>query len=437
MSWLNPIAFVGLVALAVPILVHLFGRRVARQLRFPSLRLLRDAKPTPATRSRPSDVLLLVLRCLAIAAAVTALAQPWWSGAGKATEPVRVVVVDTSNSMQRLTSEGTTAVQAARGIAERMIDSSSEALVVETERPGSALAGAGSWLSRRGGTREVVVISDFQAGAVTDGDLAALPTGIGTRMVRVMSAGSVAATQNVSGIEVTATPERTSAIWPTASADSALSVSLLAGDKGREQVESSIRAVRALVQRPAGTTHNVTVVFPGAAERSALASGTSPLDSAWQGDLVLALQRDPLLASVLPTVRVVPSCQAPGTVIARNFMEEAIASVARGANGVLVFACVEPGSLVATAFIATVESALGAPPPMRELEPNFLPDETLRQWERPAIESAPRGPGETSPDGRWIWLIALVFLIAEEFIRRRRPRRSAESVSEVRNERVA
>src|SRR5688572_21319460 len=107
MSWLNPAAFLGLFALAIPILVHLFGRRVARRQRFPSLRLLRDARPTPATRSRPSDVLLLVLRCLAIAGAVTALAQPRWSATG-ARAQVRAILVDTSASMRRQTGEGTT-----------------------------------------------------------------------------------------------------------------------------------------------------------------------------------------------------------------------------------------------------------------------------------------------------------------------------------------
>lgn len=434
MSWLNPIAFVGLLALAVPILVHLFGRRVARRQRFPSLRLLRDAKPTPATRSRPSDVLLLVLRCLVIAAAVAALAQPTWSEAGRGA--LRVIVVDTSASMQRLTSQGTTALQLARAIAERMIDSSSEALLVETDRPGNAIAGAVSWLSRRGGKRDVVLVSDFQVGAIADGDLAVLAEGMGTRMVRVISTGSLAATQTVRGIEVSVSPERTSATWPVASVDTALAVTLLAGDNDRAQVASSVRAVRAMVPRHAGTSRNVAIVFPGAVERRALMAEALPLDSAWQGDLVLALQRNPVLSSVAGSTTAVPSCETRGVVVARDFWGTPIASVARTTNAVHVFACLEPGSLAGTALIAVVDSAADAPPPMHELEPTYMPDETLRRWERPAIESAPRGPGETSPDGRWIWLIALAFLVAEEIVRRRSPRQPTQ-IEEVRNERVA
>jgi hypothetical protein len=38
MTWINPLALFGLLALIVPILVHLFGRRVAKRQRFPSLR---------------------------------------------------------------------------------------------------------------------------------------------------------------------------------------------------------------------------------------------------------------------------------------------------------------------------------------------------------------------------------------------------------------
>ena len=78
MRWLNPTALFGLLALAVPILVHLFGRRLARVQRFPTLRLLKDTLPTPTTRSRPSDLVLLLLRCAVIVAAVFGLAQPLW-----------------------------------------------------------------------------------------------------------------------------------------------------------------------------------------------------------------------------------------------------------------------------------------------------------------------------------------------------------------------
>jgi hypothetical protein len=178
----------------------------------------------------------------------------------------------------------------------------------------------------------------------------------------------------------------------------------------------------------------VTVVFPGARD---VAGEVVPFDSAWQGDLALSLARDPTLELLSQPASVVPSCETRGAVVARNAQDMVVASIARGAQGVIVFACVEPGTLAGTALLASVESALRLRPPVQELEPNFVPDEILRRWERPALESAPHGPGETSPDGRWFWVVSIAFLLAEEWVRRRTPRREAPRVTEVRHERVA
>jgi hypothetical protein len=213
-------------------------------------------------------------------------------------------------------------------------------------------------------------------------------------------------------------------------------VTVLAADRHRAQVAASLGAVQAITHL-VGASRNVAIVFPGAVERRALTSGTLPLDSAWHGDLVLALQRNPVLSSVAQRTNAEKSCETAGVVVARDFRKVPLATVARSAGGIHVFACVEPGTLAATALIAAMQSALNAAPPVTEFEPNFLPDETLKKWERPGIESAPRGPWETSPDGRWIWLLALAFLITEEVVRRRSRRRKPPRIEEVRHERVA
>lgn len=436
MTWLNPVALLGLLGLAVPILVHLFGRPSARRQRFPSLRLLRFAQPTPATRSRPSDLLLLVVRCLTIVAAAAALAQPRWAHSGQERALARAILIDTSSSMQRLTSDSSSSLQRARTIAAGLVDSSSEALLLESGHPGGDLAGAASWLMRRGGARELVVISDFQASALVEGDLAAVPLEIGTRFVRVQFTGYATSTDTVDGITIEATADRTGAMWIASAGNSLASVAILAADRDREAVRSSIAAVRALSSRTAGA-HKVTVVFPDAPARRGLLAQNEPLDSAWQGDLVIALERDPTIESVVLSASVAPSCETRGAVVARNWQDLPVASIARGAEGVMVFACVEPGTLAATALLAGLESALRVAPPLQELEPNVLPDETLRRWERPSIESTPHGPGETSPDGRWLWVVAIGFLLAEEWVRRRTPRRESSRVNEVRHERVA
>jgi hypothetical protein len=74
--WLVPAAFAGLALLAVPVLIHLFTQRDERRVLFPSLRFLSETSVAASRRRLIGEWPLLVLRALAIAAAVSALAGP-------------------------------------------------------------------------------------------------------------------------------------------------------------------------------------------------------------------------------------------------------------------------------------------------------------------------------------------------------------------------
>ena len=74
MTFLQPWAWIGLVALAGPIVAHLLARRSARRLPFPTVRFLPPAIQTPISRDRLTDITLLVVRCLILVAAAAALA---------------------------------------------------------------------------------------------------------------------------------------------------------------------------------------------------------------------------------------------------------------------------------------------------------------------------------------------------------------------------
>ncbi|CAH0999769.1 hypothetical protein LEM8419_01069 [Neolewinella maritima] len=77
MSFLNPTFLYALAALAVPIVIHLFYFRRFRKVYFSNVRFLREVKEERSMRSRLRNLLVLLLRCLAVAALVVAFAQPF------------------------------------------------------------------------------------------------------------------------------------------------------------------------------------------------------------------------------------------------------------------------------------------------------------------------------------------------------------------------
>jgi hypothetical protein len=445
MTWLNPLALVGLLALAVPILVHLFGRRVARRQRFPSLRLLQLASTTPTTRSQPSDILLLLLRCAVVAAAVLALAQPRWTTPGRSRQslaPARAVVVDTSASTARLTSDGRSALEHAQGMARALLDSSREGMLVQTNRPGANIAGAASWLGTRSGMREVVVISDFQRGAVSDGDLAAVPLGVGIRLQKVLATARLdpmGTGDSAITVRIDPATDDVDVTWQAPVSDSAaLPVTVFSAPDDEGAARASIAVAGRLYPRTA-STHAIAFVFPGYPGTAALASQLEPLRQPWQGDFLLGLNRHPLFRDNTDAAEPRP-CSQNGALPLRNAQGVPVATLGSlkggSAHGLVVFSCVEAGSLAGTALLAAVVGTAAQVAPFPELEPTTVPDETLRQWERPATETEPRGQDETSPDGRWLWLLALGLLVAEEWFRRKRPSRTT-AVQIERQERVA
>ncbi|HEV8218511.1 MAG TPA: BatA domain-containing protein, partial [Gemmatimonadaceae bacterium] len=113
MIWLNAWALIGLAGVALPVAIHLLARGHARTRRFPSLRFIDPSQLLPTRRTRIQDPLLLALRCAIVALAALALAQPLLVTAKRkqAVERgiARVIVVDTSVSMRRLTPSGSTA----------------------------------------------------------------------------------------------------------------------------------------------------------------------------------------------------------------------------------------------------------------------------------------------------------------------------------------
>lgn len=427
MRWLNPAALLGLLALAVPVFVHWYGRRMAKRQRFPSLRLLQAVTPSASSRTEPSDIILLVVRCAVVLAAVLALAQPWWSSPDRVARemlPARAIIVDTSRSMRRLTSEGASALGAARSLARAQLDSSREALVIETIDAGANIAGAASWLDTRPGLREVVVVSDFQRGAVEDGDFARVSDGIGIRPIRIGAgtADSVTA-DSAPGVAVSFGVPETRARWVAAATES-FPVTVLSSPRDSLAVRASLLTTRHLLPH-ARAAHAITVVYPGHGAAAQLVRQSVGLNEVWQGDVLLALRANPVLAPQ----RLAPArgdCEGPYTAPVHNANGEVVASVAAtDGAGLLLFSCSNPGTAAGTALLVALLSAVAIPSAWSEAEPERQPDAVLRAWARPPAAMGPGRLEETSPDGRWLWLLAVSFLLLEAWIRRRSPRRAA------------
>src|ERR1044072_439779 len=105
MSFLTPLFFLGVAALAAPILVHLVRRTRARKVQFPALVFVRQV-PQRTIRCRTlHNILLMLLRCLAILLIVIAFTRPFFSGGSAAKDNTAagatVILIDNSLSMRR------------------------------------------------------------------------------------------------------------------------------------------------------------------------------------------------------------------------------------------------------------------------------------------------------------------------------------------------
>src|SRR6266542_3794592 len=111
-SFIHPLALLGLTAAAIPALLHLLQRRIPPELDFPAVRYLSAAERESARRLKLRHLLLLILRTALIVAIVFAAARPLVSlrkagVSGGAHEPTAVVVIlDNSPSSSAVVDGG-------------------------------------------------------------------------------------------------------------------------------------------------------------------------------------------------------------------------------------------------------------------------------------------------------------------------------------------
>lgn len=107
MQFLYPGFLFALTALAIPIVIHLFYFRRFKKVYFTNVRFLKEVKDETSSRRKLRNLLVLLMRCLAVAMLVFAFAQPFLPQdvEVKQGENAVSVFVDNSFSMSALSEE--------------------------------------------------------------------------------------------------------------------------------------------------------------------------------------------------------------------------------------------------------------------------------------------------------------------------------------------
>ena len=383
MTWLAPWALLGLLAVAAPVLVHWLARHHAKRLRFPTIEFLRRTSPVSLRRYRIRDGRLLMVRMAIVAAAALALAQPVWVRPGTpAAHPARAVVLDTSASLQRPLADGRVGGDVARETAA----ANAPSVTVATERLSEGVAQAAAWLARQAPPRELVVVSDFQVGALVESDLDTVPEDADVRLLPIAVSGPVPALPAPARGQLRVVVGREQAARAAAAEAAAKTTSEVGDLRGR---------------------FTVSVVFPSAPNRDELWRTSQAIDSpelfTWVADIRQELRR-------------------------LGQANELVADCRAISSELMIFTDVDPGSEQAAILMTAILRA-AAPPvlPDAEREPDTLASTTLDGWQRTATPTSFAGRPGGRADGRWFWLLALILFGVEAWMRRRPVRGQSEA----------
>ena len=400
MMWMAPWAFAGLVAVAAPVLVHWLARQQADRLAFPTLQFLVRTPPVSVRRHRLRDLPLLLVRVLIVVSAVAALAQPVWvRPAAPAARPARAIVVDTSASLGRALADGRVGRDVAREAAAAFAAEAGEppAMVIPAEQLADGVAQAAGWLAREEAPRELMVVSDFQTGALVASDLDAVPPDAGVRLVPVAVSGPVPAEpapargrlRVVAGAAGSEAARRAAA--SEVAARGLMTSEVVSGDRAGNDLRGRFE---------------IPLIFRNAPDHAALRAASRPIDTpelfGWVADIRHELRRAGWAAE-----------KTSGVFFAKKTPD------VFSETGIAVFTDADPGSLEAATLMAAILRVAGpqALTPA-EREPDTLAPATLQAWQRDPAPRPALGRNSGRSDGRWFWALALALLALETGMRR-------------------
>lgn len=111
MHFVNPLFLFGLLAISIPVIIHLFNFRKFRKVYFTNVRFLQELRQQTQKQSQLRHLLILAMRILAIASIVFAFSRPYIpyneSSAKAASRNAVSIFVDNSFSMESMGTAGT------------------------------------------------------------------------------------------------------------------------------------------------------------------------------------------------------------------------------------------------------------------------------------------------------------------------------------------
>lgn len=123
MSFVNPIFFWAMFAIAIPIIIHLINFRRHKTLYFSNTSFLQDIKKETQTRTKLKQILILLARIFAISMLVVAFAGPFLpsnNSDAQSKTHINIIYIDNSFSMENEGKSGVVFEQA-RQIAKQIV----------------------------------------------------------------------------------------------------------------------------------------------------------------------------------------------------------------------------------------------------------------------------------------------------------------------------
>ena len=438
MIWLNPAAWIALVAVAAPVLLHIFVQRQAPPIPFPTLRFLAPTRLAALRRRMLDDLPLLAVRAAILVAAVAAFAGPLVVSAARrqtwSARLARAVIVDPDSGAANAAPAGPPPFATT---------------TFETRSISDGIRRARAWLDAAPpARREIVIVSPLALGSMTPVTVAAIPVEIGLRFER---RGDLPASRTVDGADllgagptrihqrVTLTRDGTE-VRDGGADPATFPIDIVASPAARSAIDRAIRAV--LSQRvwaPEGDRRATLVVI---GDRITLPSA-SALSHAWMAEAVgrIAGDSDLLTVAAREHAPFDPSraIAAPWVPIVHDAGGRTLAAAAANGHRLIVASAADASSFITPLLMRAIVNAMADPPDLRTAEVLPIPDAQLRAWTRsPGPPTRLRPDAVGSDDRRWLWALVLALIAVETWMRRaRRPETSDLRLETVGTSRVA